>query len=895
MKKKCFLNILELISGIFLIGAAIYLSGIKFYSCSNSWYLYTTDAVPIYTKVKYCAECLKNLQWPSWFPNWYCGTSVSQYYPPLTLLILTPLELIFNNSTICLKIYIFSGLFLGGIGIWYIYHRYIGKFFGIIAAILYVTLPYFMISFLFWGTIAQVPIIAIAPWYMLCCIEFYKKPKVKMWMAIILLTFILLLSHVMHGFMIAVSVFVTMMIVTITKRKRIPNLLLWGIGTGLAAGILGFWWLIGVLPLENPEVPSLAGDAAKSVTANLSWFFPKPLKIITDHFPDMTNIIDAYFPYSLIILAVFSYIFIKREKIRKNFILIFLYVLTIFSFIFSFGSYLPFFKYIPLANSLVPGRILTQTAIGSVILSAYLFSRLMFFAIGNMHNLKLHRRQALKKILACMLLIMLVILTLHSYTNKLGTVVTPYKVENNIFSVLDNKTQNFEKGRLSWFGGNFTSIYTYFGYISRYNIVSGWNIEGTSTADYLRFQNTALAYKKGDYILKNMYDMNVQTYLVDNSGFPWLSDKLRNIGFSDKGTVQGVDIFIRKNWSYFMEQVRDSIVIGKSSDIFLADCPWFVKGPSSNPSDYKEKYLDQFKVIYYCEPQINTTQQLKSFEQQIKHLVNQGKHIFIEFGRSNFPESILGVSAQSYLLSGKYTIVSNDNLNSKEFFAGISGGEIVQLIGLDNSLYKLKRNTGKFDFDLIGTKSVGNGKVYFLGGPVTQLKSFAYNYLTGNKNIRPEMERRDKTLTSLRENIFRGLNMYKKLELPPFEAENVEWNSNSCNFTYSSSTEKMIMASITYTPRWKVYIDSIQTEVSRIDNMLCFKVPAGKHHVNMKYGMTAYGKIGIGITFISLLIIVILIVLYNKVFQLLKVVVNSIPVFLELKGSQTEKSDLNKS
>jgi hypothetical protein len=56
MKKKCFLNILELISGIFLIGAAIYLSGIKFYSCSNSWYLYTTDAVPIYTKVKYICE-----------------------------------------------------------------------------------------------------------------------------------------------------------------------------------------------------------------------------------------------------------------------------------------------------------------------------------------------------------------------------------------------------------------------------------------------------------------------------------------------------------------------------------------------------------------------------------------------------------------------------------------------------------------------------------------------------------------------------------------------------------------------------------------------------------------------------------------------------------------------
>ena len=81
-----------------------------------------------------------------------------------------------------------------------------------------------------------------------------------------------------------------------------------------------------------------------SVTANWTWFVPWA-----------DNITNAYFSCSLLILSILSFYFILKDKDKDKHVLWFLYVLTVFTFIFSFGVNLPLFKYLPLAKSLVPG------------------------------------------------------------------------------------------------------------------------------------------------------------------------------------------------------------------------------------------------------------------------------------------------------------------------------------------------------------------------------------------------------------------------------------------------------------------------------------------------------------------------------------------------------------
>jgi len=888
---------------VFSIAFAIIITGKVFYFCDNSLFLNTTDAVPIYTKVLYSIECIKNMQWPSWFPTWYLGTSVSQYYPPLTYIILIPLHLFLENTTLCLKVYIFSGLFIGGLGIWCIFYRYIGRFLGILAAIIYVTLPFFLIAFLSYGTVAQVPIVAITPWYLISCFEFFKEPKAKNWLIIIILTFILLLGHVMHGFMIALSTFIPMLLVSIMYRKGIVKIIIWGIGTVISAGILGFWWVTGVLPLENPGVPSLDVSAAHGVTANFLWFFPRFTQKIIEHFPQMENGIHNYFPFIIILIALISYFFIRKEKDKKYTILLFLYIQTVFTFIFSFGYHLPFFEYIPIAKNLVPGRILTLTAIGAVILTAYVVLKIILFIIRKI-QFKKPQRKLYYRCPAIFVLILLLFFikqgnTYYPLPFLDSNVVTDYSIPISFYSQLDNQNSAFDKGRLTWYGDCFDSNFTYFAYLYKYNILSGWNIEGTPNSKYIYFQNIALKYEKYDFIFKNMNDMNVQTYFVNPYNFPKLYELLKNNGFKEIGFSRNTAIMKRDNNSYFMEQPRNCIVIGKSHYIFSSDYPWFVNGYSDNPIDYDMDYLNNFDVIYYCEPELKDVSQIKTFEQQITQLANKGKAVFVEFGKAPLPESVLGVTPVNCTIvddeqtNYKFLIKSNDNFNNLNFYIGLDAKTITGVYGLDNVLYGIKQDNSKFSVDIVGTKDVANGKVYFIGGPITQLKGFALTYLTGIKDDSSLMKQREKILDSIMTNLFSNYDMYTKLDLPAFDAQNINWGANSCEFNYQSDTSKRIMVSITYTPRWKVFIDGEEQKVDRVDNMLVFNVPAGSHQVVMKYTMTIYGKIGIGITILSLALMIFILLFYEKIMDILRVKVMAVIEYLQLprlsnKGSYQE-------
>lgn len=849
---------IELLFALCIIGIATVYIGKAFWFCDNHLLLNTTDAVPIYTKAIYASECLKAGQWPSWFPNWYCGTSVSQYYPPFTYVILTLLEFFLSNTTLCLKFYIFSGFFVGGLGVWCLYRRYIGRFFGIVAAVLYIFLPYFSISFFYWGTLAQVPVIAIAPWYFISCVECLHHSKPCHWIMMITLTFLLLLSHVMHGFLIALSMFITILLLDLIRKEKITPLVMWSIGTGLSAGVLGFWWVTGVLPLENPDVPSLAADAAKNVTANLTWFFPAFQKQIETIFPDMVNQMGAYFPASIVFISIFSYYFIRKETGIKQYVLQLLYIHTIFTVIFAFGSYLPFYRFIPLANKLVPGRILTQTAIGATILSAYCFGQ--FIAVVMKKKMSMHAG------IAVCVNIVLCIIVISGYKSDPVNTPSEYSLEKQLYGQLDDSTNSFHQGRLTWFGDNFNSIHAYLAYINKYNIISGWNIEGTSTADYLRFQNIALMNEKADYLLKNMYDMNVQTCFVNDANFPWFSNYLKSNGFQQIGQVDPIEILQRQNHSYFLEQPRDSIVIGKSSNAFLTDFPWFMKGYSDAPKDYSEEYLNQFHVLYFCEPNIKNLHEVKAFERKVRTLVSNGKKVFIEFGRTPFPSPILGVSTVGFDLQKQYCLESNNGLNGVEYYTDPYGGQISALYQLDTVMYKLRcQSSPTLAYDLIGTKKIGDmGEVTFIGGPLTQARQDTLNYYLGRREKSTDLAHRDETIGAIFDDLFAPLDMYRPLSLPEFPVQSVSWAYDGCKFSYASEQNKRIMASITYTPRWKVYVDDREIPVYRMENMLCFFLPEGSHHVSMKYTTTIWGSIGLGITIISILCILIILIFYRK-------------------------------
>jgi hypothetical protein len=856
---------IELLLAAFIIATAVVYVGRVFYFSDNSYYLNTTDALPIYSKAIYIAESLRSMEWPSWFPYWYCGTSVSQYYPPLVYIILGPLEVFIENPMFVLKIFIFTGLYAGGLGIWYGYNRNVGPYYGILAAALYVMLPYFTISFLSWGTVAQIPIVALSPWYMVICLKYLDSPKVTSWIGIVSIMLLLLMSHIMHGFMIALSIFITMAIFAFMRRVSLTDFAMWVLGTALSAGLFGFWWLTGVFRIENPDIPSLASENIESVTANLTWFFPEHLDFIQRIFPDQSNVIRAYFPIGIIAFTLLSMFFIVNEENKKKEALLFLFVNTLFSFTLAFGYRLPFYASIPFSDRLVPGRLLTQATIGAVILTSYFFYNMIVKFVVNRKTLTL--KHCTQKICWIFIITVLLFYLASSYSEKkagLVRIVDRNDFFEPIFSGIETELGNFEKGRLAWFGDNFGSLYVYFSYLADYNIISGWNIEGTSVSDYLVFQNVALKGQKKDYILKNILDMNVQICMINEDLFPWLVDILKENGFNEVGSSDPILILKKDVHSYFFKQDRNALVVGKASNLFLSDYPWFAKGNIANPIYYNESYYDDYDAVYFCEPEVANASDLRDFENLIKNLAEKKKRVYIEFGREEFPAPILGVTPAYVALDGNYTVFKHGQSSGKILGEYSSSDRFVQLLGLDENEYYLARGDGNHEVGFFGTRNIKGTDVYFVGGPFNQLKRFAVEYLTGREESSPYSEERDEMIYYILEESFRDIDLYKSLELPMLNVENTQWGRNDCTFDCDLKEETKAMISITYSPRWQVEIDNEQVPVQRVDNMLSFYIPEGRHKVSMIYKMSTLGKIGIGITFTSFLFVLLIARRYDE-------------------------------
>lgn len=857
--RKISFNI-ELVIAVLAITAAILWAGKVLFFASNSLYLDTTDALPHYTKIEYLAKYISQFKLPSWFPYWYNGATIMQYYPPLSFLLLVPLEMIFHNPTISLKIFIFSSLFIGSMGVWYIYYRYIGRWFGILAAVFYAAQPYFIISLLGWGVIAQAPILAIAPWHLIISINYFKNPKLKTWFLVLILTFLLLFSHVMHGFMIALCIVIVMFIACIVLKRGIGIAVAWGIAVALAAGLLGMWWVSGVLPLENPGIPYLLPDSALSVTANWTWF---------ESWKE--NGIHAHFSGSLIVTSILSFYFVYRDKSESRLVLWFLYSITALTLVFSFGYNLPFFKYIPLAKSLVPGRIVTETAIGASILSVYLIKRIFT-------DIRI-------KPFAYLFILVSTAIIIWEYHWVVDIKIVPqmndYKEVKEVIAAIPNTGTNFEKGRFDW-SVPATSIYNYFPYKYDLNIVSGWNIEGTPHNQYLWLRISTLSNGAYDYMIKKMNDMNVRSFYM-YKGDVVFYQRLKKEGYYDIGDFSiGTLLYSDKPSSYFYYQKRNAIAIGKAINTFLMSFPWAVEGKSKNITDYRLSDFQDYDMVFFEEPGIKNLREEQYFEELVKNLAKQKKTVFVEMGREYFPSSILDISFVRYKGSKDAELLKNgDKLGAKKFYIP-NNEEIIGLTGLDETYYSLKESSITKPINLIGAKNINGSKVYFIGGPLSQLISPSVEYLSGLKLQNQVYKQRDDLIRHALEDVFSNRPHYTDLSLPEFETQNTQWDYKGCSFEYNCETQENVMISVTYTPRWKIKVDGVNVEVKRVDNMVCVKLPAGKHRVEMRYGMTWVGMLGWAMTGFSIILLAVVIKYYKRIMYIADDLFNKLLVYLEI-------------
>lgn len=814
---------------------------------SNMNLLTSVDGMGYSTIIIDVANNIRNFHFSTWFPIWFNGSSLLQYCPPLSYFVASIIQIFTNNITLTLKIFIFVSMLIGSIGVWYFCYLFVDKKFSFIGGVLYAIHPFLLSTLLRSGIYAQGFVFTITPWFVLVSMMCFERKERKLWAINVILTALLVMSNIGVFLMTCICMTLCFIILCLIKKNSLSELILWLLTIFLGIFLASCWVLPGILISENPAVKYFLSNDTMSWTSDWSWFTW-----------DSRKATPKFFPMSYLVITIISSIFILLGYIKKsgdklnniNWIT-FMFLLTILTFIFSFGT-----EYIPFCKEFIPGRILALTAMSGTILCVYLIS--IFF------SLKI-------RIIKFSFLILIGVLMVSDLMPFDVYYSDPQIEIKNAIEAIPDKSNGFDKGRFSWIA-NVNSEISYLSYLYGFNSSNGWNIEGNKQSRFAANYNIALSSNCEQYVIKHLQNSNVRTILI-NKDYTRLVDDLTNTGFKNKAQIKDdVLLYNSKNSTYFMKNRRNAIIIGKELGINL-NLPWLVEGKSPDLTDYTVEELNDYSIIYLCEPEINAYH-LKKIETMIRTLAKLGKTVIIEQGRSQ-EWTILGVSPFDFTLKPNSVMKAESNVSSRycDKLVINEQSQSTALYGLDNIYYRLHLQDSKIDLPVVGSKKVEGGEVYFIGMSLSQMLYSSVINLTG---IQPEDKKdvllqRDKSIESILLSLIDKGNPYKSIEAEAFNMTNSNWNNSGGNFKYKSTNDENVMVSIAYSPNWKIDVDGRDVLIKQFENLMIISLPAGEHVVTLKFSMTLTSKIGWALSIISFILFILLFFKYMQFVEKIKI------------------------
>lgn len=847
---------IELIFVLLITGIACAAGFSNLLTASKDMYPAAADVMGHMAKVQYIVRCLQDGLAPSWFPYWYNGTHLTQYYPPLSYYLMVPVYALVKNIMVAFKINCFLMMFAGGMGIWYFCRRLIGKWCGLIATIFYCLQPFLLISLYGAGVLAQGPVYAITPWFLYLIIGLCKKPgRLKAALCTVAAS-LLILSHAMHAFIIVFCIMLVLLLFVMFKKISFTNYAITAATIVFSALLTAFWSVIGVTGLENPTVPYILPGVADNVTADIGWFLPQSAGGFYFALPVLILSAAAALPLMLRLSN-------KQGSSEERFEIAFCIALNFFTLVFSFGKKIPGFSLIPMSESLVPGRILTLTAATSAIACGYLLFEMI----------KLSRSiRALPGFLLAVFAISAVVMTIkHLNPFRLNFPVASYEQYEKRFETVKDLPQDpFDKGRYIWFG-EYGSAEANIPIKYGFNLSEGWNMEGTVQNRTLWNHLYCIATGTYDYMAKNFAFWNVRYITVLPQYNQIMLPLKEQLGFQP---AYGNEFYVsRKPSSYFLTDKRNAMILGVGAPGVAMEFPYLVHEQREDISDYSPEELLKYKLVYLCEPVVDTLGQKEKIEEAVEFLVNNGVTVVIEptvtKGHKLFDVGVSDVLFENSPVLKKQPLsriestVENIKLDDGFAYARV-------LFGLDKAYYKLEQNYGQLQNDVIGTKKVGDGEVLFVGLHLSQYLKAVYARNLGvpeNEAGYPECSDEVKTLFG---DLFKTFGVEQDFLPEPFQVQSARWDYKGVDFDYISQEAREVTLSITYTPRWKATLDGQHIKTGQRENLVTLNLPAGEHHVRLVWS-DKYGVIGRIISLAGLTFFVVFLIKFDKYIRYFKI------------------------
>lgn len=802
---------LEMLIGAFLFAAVILWGIWPVLGVPNNTYPYTTDGMGHLTRIVYIADNLRAGKWASWFPFWYNGCTVTQYYPPLSFMLFAIVQVFTHNIMLTFKIMVFAAQFIGAVGTWYLCRRLIGPWTGIIGGALYAIQPFLLRSELCGGEIAQIPIFALTPWFLYLTLKLFEEKTRFRWLMVCILGVLLILSQSMHAFLISICIGVMMLVMLVSRRKVFRQCIFWVIALALGTGLGSFWILPGVTQLENPGVPYLLPEAS-SVYAAMTSFFTLAGRSGS----------GFYIGVSMLVLALFSIAYYRKNKS----ILPLLIVMLVATYL-SFGEVLPLYKYIPMHQSFVPRRFLSFAILAAAILDVYVLNELIF-----------RKRRSHMLRIACFSIGLLIIIVLAVDVNPrvMDASTNRFSEYRQELDMVSHTREPFKQGRFTWLYPDSSQV-AYFPMLKGLNMADGWSIEGTPHNRAIWQHNIAIAEHCDDYIIKNLLYWNTRSAFIDNR---WKNviKGLKEQGFQavkedNKKTI----LFNPQPSSYFMRQERDALVIGKAAINLEMNFPWLVRGYSNRLEDYTPEYLKRFKLIYLIEPEVKDFTQ---FQNIVENLAEEDKIIIVSMGRGEtWPLLDIIPYWEKIETDSDLKPTGKGPIKGEARLEADPTGQVPALGNVD-ILWAVMQGSDK-KVPAIGYKEVNGHKVYFVGLALGQQLNMTHG----------------EQIKAILEQLMDIAHPNKNIIPAAFPVQSQEWKHDGFNFIYNSTQIAPIQIAVTYTPRWKAKVDGKPWPIYNMDHLIYMELPEGAHKVDFHYGMTWVGWLGIALSIFSLLLVAI--------------------------------------
>lgn len=763
------------------------------------------DAIGHMTKVWYLARQWKSLNFSDWFPCWYNGSTVIQYYPPLSIWVGAVLQLLTNNLMATFVIMSGGCILLAGWSAAALARRFGGWGAGVVAGVLYATGPYTLFTVFVDGTLGRAVSLPLYPWLMGVTVDLVEKPDRRSWFLGCTLVTLLILAHAMHAYLLMVGILLFSLVLALQTGRPWERFGLVFLQVLVGGMMSAFWALPGATQLETPGVPY--APAERLAASSVNW------RVITGD-PRY-----AYFGLALFTLAVLGTILSWLAR-KDRWRIAALGAAFLIPMSLIYGPSNPLYALLPMGSSLAPQRFMNAAYLPAAILAGLVVpAALKLMAKPGARGRKGHPPRWL---LAGGVFVLVVVGMGDSAAYRRLTVhPASYPLVDAMAGMVPRSMGDpFAAGRLAVALPSRGAEQAFFPVVSGLNCVAGWNLEGTPHLKTFHEHNLMLANHLPEYVVRTWLRWNARSALVEND-MRELMQALQRVGWRRVASHEGVSLLLDPDPpSYFFRLNTAGVVVGRSSAWVCSLFPGLTEGQYPGPTAYDRTYLDQFGLVFLCDiPRVATPQ----LEDLVRDLLRSGKRVVVDLSRSDI-SVLFDVYAVETAASGTVTLAPGPQ---SPFAAPVTltmeqwSGVTYQ--GLDEEW--LMWPGGEKDGDpaaVAGVRHLPEGPLHFVGLHLPRLPG------TANRAV----------VTSILAAVLGVSDPQGGLKPVPFPVEASRWDGRGVEFSYSSASPAPTVVSVTWTPRWRARVDGQQVRVYRHENLVLLLLPAGAHRVQLRYGPT---------------------------------------------------------